>query len=224
VWFVDVEMPGSDGLELVRQLRSDGVAKAVVMMLMPSEMEHQVSACQELAVPYIRKPAFRADVIDAALQAIGHRQVVLRKRADDDVDEISPDEPPVQTRVLHVVLAEDNAVNRKFTARMLEHHGHKVTPLPDGKDVLEAVKKGNVDIILMDIEMPEVDGMTATKQVRDWERTNGGHVPIIAMTGRDAADDRTLCIEAGMDEHLTKPVSPDDLFETIARRVPGFRK
>lgn len=224
VWFVDVELAGVSGLDLVRTLRSGGdPVKAIVMMLMPSEMEHHVTACQELGVPYVRKPVFRADLVDAALQAIGRRQVVVRKRADDE-EEVSPDEPPVQARVLQVILAEDNAVNRKFTARMLEHRGHKVVALPDGKEVLETVKKGNIDIILMDIEMPEVDGVTATRQVREWERANGGHVPIIAMTGRDAADDRKQCIAAGMDEHLTKPVSPDDLFETISRRVPGFQK
>ena len=118
-----------------------------------------------------------------------------------------------------ILLAEDNAVNQRVATAMLTKRGHEVDVVGNGVDAVKAVKSRAYDLVLMDIQMPELDGLEATRQIRAWERRHGGHVPIVAMTAHAMKGDREKCLRAGMDEYLSKPVRGPQLFEMIQRVV-----
>jgi CheY-like chemotaxis protein len=130
---------------------------------------------------------------------------------------------PRQTRRYRILLAEDNLINQMVAKRMLENQGHTITTARDGKETLEIWKRGTFDLVLMDLHMPVMDGLKATASIRRQERTqkDSGHIPIIAMTARVLAGDRELCMEAGMDGYIPKPLDPEFMFGTIDRVVNG---
>ncbi|MYM99253.1 response regulator, partial [Duganella vulcania] len=121
---------------------------------------------------------------------------------------------------LRVLLAEDNPVNQRLAVRLLEKLGHRVTLVDSGLAVLERASHGDHDLILMDVQMPGLDGLAATRQIRQREAAQGGHVPIIAMTARAMAGDRERCLEAGMDDYLAKPVDSQQLRAMLLRYQP----
>src|SRR5262249_56704176 len=109
-------------------------------------------------------------------------------------------------RRLRLLLAEDNAVNQRLAATLLERRGHKVTIANNGREALDALAARSFDVVLMDVQMPEMGGFEATRVIRERERATGAHLPIIAMTAHAMKGDRERCLEAGMDEYLTKPL------------------
>ena len=123
------------------------------------------------------------------------------------------------TKRLHILLAEDNRVNQLVAARMLEKMGHSVSVADDGKEALSAFESDSFDLVLMDVQMPRMDGFEATKAIRERERHTGGHVPIVALTAHATGEDRDECVARGMDGYLTKPINRRrllDLIECIA--------
>ena len=122
-------------------------------------------------------------------------------------------------RRLRILLAEDNAVNRKVVVSMLEKRGHDVTVAQDGNKAVAALKAEGFDLVLMDIQMPEMDGFEATAAIRDAERSNGTHTTIIAMTASAMQGDRERCLQAGMDGYIAKPVKSEELFRAVEEAV-----
>ncbi len=118
---------------------------------------------------------------------------------------------------LRILVAEDNPVNQRLALRLLEKMGHRITLVDNGIDALERAMQGSFDLILMDVQMPELDGLSATRRIRQWEVARGGHVPIIAMTARAMQGDRDRCLEAGMDDYLSKPIDSDRLRRLVSR-------
>ncbi|MBC7684048.1 MAG: response regulator [Bdellovibrionales bacterium] len=118
---------------------------------------------------------------------------------------------------LRILLAEDNPVNQRLALRLLEKMGHRITLVDNGLDALERTMQGGYDLVLMDVQMPELDGLTATRRIRQWERVHGGHVPIVAMTARAMQGDRERCLEAGMDDYLSKPIDSEQLRQLVSR-------
>ena len=118
---------------------------------------------------------------------------------------------------MKVLLAEDNAVNRTLAKRLLEKHGHTVVLAVNGREALEALERESVDLVLMDVQMPEMDGLEAMAAIREKEKTSGGHIPIIALTAHAMKGDREKCLAAGADDYLTKPIQTAALFETVDR-------
>ncbi|MES2901123.1 MAG: ATP-binding protein [Pseudomonadota bacterium] len=118
---------------------------------------------------------------------------------------------------LHILLAEDNPVNQRLALRLLEKMGHRISVAGNGIDALERATQGGIDLILMDVQMPELDGLSATRRIRQWEAEHGGHLPIIAMTARAMAGDRERCLEAGMDDYLSKPIDSERLRQLVSR-------
>jgi PAS domain S-box-containing protein len=118
---------------------------------------------------------------------------------------------------LRILLAEDNPVNQRLALRLLEKMGHRVTLVDNGADALERGMHGGFDLVLMDVQMPDMDGLTATRHIRQWELLHGGHVPIIAMTARAMAGDRERCLEAGMDDYLSKPIDSERLRHLVGQ-------
>jgi CheY-like chemotaxis protein len=118
---------------------------------------------------------------------------------------------------LHVLLAEDNVVNQRLAVRLLEKWGHTVTVAGTGKEALTALAQQACDLVLMDVQMPEMDGLEATVAIRAQECKTGTHVPIIAMTAHAMQSDVEQCLAAGMDAYIAKPIRPDDLYAAITR-------
>jgi CheY-like chemotaxis protein len=112
-------------------------------------------------------------------------------------------------------LAEDNIVNQRLAVRLLEKMGHSVVVADNGKNAIEEFRKGNFDIILMDVQMPEMDGLSATREIRQFELDDGGHIPIIAMTAHAMKGDKQACFDAGMDSYLAKPFKAEGLLKVI---------
>jgi PAS domain S-box-containing protein len=123
--------------------------------------------------------------------------------------------------ILRVLIAEDNAVNRRLAVRQLEKYGHLVKAVSNGSEAVETSSQYTFDVILMDVHMPEMDGIQATRAIRQRERTSGLHVPIIALTAGAMTQDRDACLEAGMDAYVSKPIYPAELLATVSR-VLGF--
>jgi len=119
-------------------------------------------------------------------------------------------------RRLNVLLAEDNPVNQKLATRLLQKMGHSVTVVENGRQALAALEKNEFDVILMDIQMPEMDGLETTAEIREREKSQDGtHIPILAMTAHAMAGDRERCLEAGMDGYVSKPVNVQELVEAM---------
>jgi CheY-like chemotaxis protein len=122
---------------------------------------------------------------------------------------------PHFTRELRVLLVEDNAVNQKLAVRLLEKHGHRVTVAGNGREALEALERDRFDAVLMDVQMPDMNGLEATAAIRRNERGTNRHIPVIAMTAHAMRGDREECLESGMDAYLTKPIRAQELLETL---------
>jgi CheY-like chemotaxis protein len=131
-----------------------------------------------------------------------------------------PPDAPRLLRSLRVLLVEDNAVNRLIATRLLEKLGHQVVTAENGRIAVEVVQREPFDVVLMDVQMPEMDGIEATRTIRRWERFAGGRVPIVALTAHAMRGDEVRCLECGMDGYLTKPIDRKQLQEHLARSLP----
>jgi len=120
-------------------------------------------------------------------------------------------------RRLHILLAEDNAVNQRLAVRLLEKRGHTVMAVGNGQEALDALLHQHFDLVLMDVQMPEMDGFEATAAIREHEQYSGSRMPIIAMTAHAMQGDRERCLAAGMDDYVVKPMKPADLYAAIER-------
>ncbi len=141
----------------------------------------------------------------------------------DDIDMITRHWLRERRRELRVLLAEDSPINQKLAVRLLARRGHEVTVVDDGRKAVEAFKDGEFDIILMDIQMPELDGFGATAEIRELEAATGGRVPIVALTAHAMAGDETRCLEGGMDAYVSKPFRPEELFVAVEQLAKGAR-
>src|SRR5262249_50905337 len=122
---------------------------------------------------------------------------------------------------LRILLAEDNIVNQRLVVRLLEKHGHTMIVASTGREVLAALAQQPIDLVLMDVQMPEMDGLEATAAIREQERQHGGHLPIIALTAHAMKGDQERCLASGMDDYISKPITAQALSTTIARVING---
>jgi CheY-like chemotaxis protein len=216
---LDAQMPEMDGFALAEYIkRHPSYRAATIMMLSSAGQRGDAMRCRELGVAaYLTKPVRQSELMDAILTALGTRAQTEAKPAL--VTRHSLRESQNRLRVL---LAEDNAVNQLVALRLLERFGHTVTVAANGKKALEAWEKGGFDAILMDVQMPEMNGWEATRAIREKERSTGGRIPIIAMTAHAMKGDDERCFAAGMDDYLTKPIRTEELM-TVLEKV-GARK
>ncbi len=169
----------------------------------------------------VTKPVKQSDLLEALQAALA-----LQPETSPPTTRLSPDRcvKAKGWKPLHVLLAEDNAVNLKLASRLLEKRGHSVTVASNGKEALEALAKGSFDAVLMDLQMPEMGGIEATSVIRSDEKRTERHVPIIAMTANAMSGDRERCLEAGMDGYISKPIQRDVLFETLESLALGLKR
>jgi len=146
---------------------------------------------------------------------VGQAPVAGKKTHPGGPEAVAP--AVAATPPLRVLLAEDNPVNQVLAVRLLEKQHHKVTVARTGAEAVAAVKQGGFDLVLMDVQMPEMDGLEATGIIREWEGTAGGHLPIVAVTAHAIKGDEERCLRAGTDAYISKPINPKQLFEVISR-------
>ena len=215
---IDCQMPDVDGFVLMQQIKGRAAMAATPLIMLTSPAKPQQTArCRELNLVALGKPVNQAELAQAALQALG--QAVKTETVEAAVATASL---VALQQSLRILLAEDNPVNQKVAARILEKQGHDVKIAGNGRAALDEWEKHEFDLILMDVQMPEMDGLEATMAIRRRELATGAHIPIIALTAHAMVQDREICLSAGMDGYLTKPIRTEELFREI-RRLGSFK-
>jgi CheY-like chemotaxis protein len=183
------------------------------MMVTSSDQFGDAQRCKDIGVAaYLVKPVRQAALRDAVLAALDASRRPVEKAAPAAAAPAGP--------ALRILLAEDNVVNQRVAMGLLTKAGHTVTLAENGKLALDAMDRATFDLVLMDMQMPEMSGADAIAAIRERERRTGGHVPIIALTAHAMKGDRERCLDAGADDYLSKPVIPSALYERIAATVP----
>jgi two-component system, sensor histidine kinase and response regulator len=212
---VDGQMPGIDGFTLVKQIQArPELASTIVVMLTSIGQKGDAARCRELGIAaYLVKPARQNELLETLCR-------VLRKSPDVEALVLVTRHTLREERGrLQILLAEDNAVNQTLAVRQLEKRGYAVTVAGDGRAAVAALEKQFFDLILMDVQMPEMDGFQATAAIRAKEQPGGRRQPIIAMTAHALKGDQDRCIAAGMDGYVSKPIRTADLFAAIEAAV-----
>ena len=208
----DVRMPDMDGFALVDRLREDPRWRELpVVLLTSSQVQNQFEQRrQRYALAQVAKPVKQSDLLNAITRAVGTRS---HERVRPSTS--SSDRTGSQLPRLRILLAEDSLMNQKLVLGLLQGR-HDVTVVSDGQAAVDSVAADSFDVVLMDVQMPVLDGLEATRVIRRSERATDRHVPIIAMTARALKGDRERCLAAGMDHYIPKPIRAARLFETIA--------
>jgi signal transduction histidine kinase/CheY-like chemotaxis protein len=216
----DAHMPDIDGFGLIENIRQDPLFANVRIVILTSGGERGDAArCQKVGVAaYLSKPFERLELRDVLLHVLARDPAKPENRAL-----VTRHALQEQRQSLFFLVAEDNAVNQRLIARLLEKMGHSVVLAQNGREAIEALDKQHFDIVLMDVQMPKMDGFEATKRIREKE-ASGTHLPIIALTAHAMQGDEERCLACGMDGYVTKPIKLEELFSVIEKVVPGTNR
>lgn len=218
----DMHMPRMDGFDLIQRIREKpGMAPATIMMLTSGGQLGDARRCEELGVAaHLLKPVRQAELRDALIRALrgpaGSRTTI--GPAGNQPLAVRSESTP-----LRVLLAEDNGVNQLLAVRLLEKRGHSVTVTSNGREALDALASASYDLVLMDVQMPEMSGIEATMELREREKLTGRHQPVVALTAMVIKGDKEKCLVAGMDGYLSKPIRQqelDEILDSYAIRIP----
>jgi len=219
----DMHMPKMDGFNLIRRIREKpALVTATIMMLTSGGHRDDSRQCDELGVAArLLKPVRQSELRDAMIRALNPED----KFADTLAPEITAlSQRRDSARQLRVLLAEDNPVNQLLATRLLEKRGHHVKVTGNGREALDALKKDRYDLVLMDVQMPEMDGIEATIALREMERESGVRQPVVALTAMVIKGDRERCIAAGMDGYLSKPIRQHELDEVLDGYIANIKR
>jgi signal transduction histidine kinase/HPt (histidine-containing phosphotransfer) domain-containing protein len=218
---IDADMPAIDGFDLVRQIRGRFAGKVwhQVMLLTSGDRSGDVARCEKLGLDaYVMKPVNQSELFDTLVE-------VLRAPGDDGREAAAQcDVAGTDVSGLRVLLAEDSLYNQKLAVALLERKGHQVIVANNGVEAVQFARTQPFDIVLMDVQMPEMDGLQATRMIREGQADSGRRLPIVAMTAQAMKGDREKCLAAGMDDYLTKPVRAAQLYEKINSVVGRTRE
>jgi len=210
---IDAVMPVMDGITLAQMIRQRETTPMPRLLLLSSATGANRQGETEFD-HVLTKPVKPSDLLEAITLVLGAQSVQLStpvKRAS-----ISK-----TTRPLRILLAEDGLTNQRFAVDLLENCGHSVAIANNGREAVESTARESFDVVLMDVQMPEMDGLEATRRIRDRERDDVKRLPIIAMTAHAMKGDREQCLEAGMDAYISKPIRVQDLLHTLETIEPG---
>jgi len=209
---LDLDLPGMDGMMLGRAIRDQPGASLLPLLFLGSSLERMEQASLSGFAACVTRPIRQANLVSAVSRALG-----LGQRT----------EPKEIVGAGHVLVAEDNMTNQKVARLLLERLGCRVDTVSDGREAVKAVKAGRYDLVLMDCQMPELDGYEATRAIRSAEALLGvRRTPIIALTANALPGEREICLAAGMDDYMSKPVSIEVLTNLVARWIgsPSARR
>jgi PAS domain S-box-containing protein len=206
----DVHMPDMDGFDFVKAVRDDpAIGRVAVMILTSGGRRGDGQRCRDLGIgAYLLKPVSRVELIEAAVMALSGPSDHLNK-----TQLITRHTFREEKKTFRILLAEDNPVNQEVASAMLRKRGHEVDIVGNGVEAVDAARKKSYDVVLMDLQMPEMDGMRATAEIRKIPRERP--IPIIAVTANALSGERERCLAAGMDDYLAKPFKPTDLFAVV---------
>jgi two-component system, sensor histidine kinase and response regulator len=215
----DMHMPNMDGFGVIERIQQNpGLSAATIMMLSSGGHGGDAARCQALGVAaYLLKPVRQAELREAIVRALG--TIPAPVPASMITQKKLREERVAAGESLTILLAEDNLVNQKLTVRLLEKRGHTVSLAENGREAVNLLQHQKFDLVLMDVQMPEMDGVTATSVIREREQKTGGHQPIVAMTALVTASDRERCLAVQMDGYLTKPIRAPQLDEILDHYV-----
>jgi two-component system sensor histidine kinase/response regulator len=213
----DLHMPGMDGFGLVEEIRrKPGSTRIPILMLSSGSQPSDRARCRDLSIAaYLTKPVQPSELLDALLDELA-KEKPERPKGITLPQPIGGEGDP-----LKVLIAEDNAVNRLLARRLLEKHGNTVRVVENGQEALVAIEQERPDLVLMDVQMPVMDGLEAIHAIRAEEQTSGLHLPIVALTAHAMKGDRERCLSAGADEYLAKPIRAAELFAALGRMRAG---
>jgi two-component system sensor histidine kinase/response regulator len=209
---LDKTLPTTDVFAASRTILHDPSSRpALVMMLASDNIAEDFASCRNSGISrYLVKPVKESDLINVILAALGQESVDAKESRPPAPADLNAPVP-----LLRILVAEDNVTSQLIVKTKLEKVGHTVRMAANGREAVRMAKEGVYDLILMDFEMPEMNGLEATRLIREMERTSGKHIPIIAMTAYAMKEDKEKCLEAGMDAYLSKPVKLDELHKTV---------
>jgi CheY-like chemotaxis protein len=211
----DAMLPGIDGFTLAEWLKNDAkLAGPIILMLSASQRHSQPKRCQGLGALSLEKPISQSALFNLVAEALGIQQQAVQ--AADSVPAAISQAP---SRLLHLLLAEDTPANQRVVTYILGKRGHTVEVVQDGQQALDAVARRDFDAVLMDVQMPVMDGFLATQAIRALADPKKARLPIIAMTAHALKGDAARCLTAGMDGYISKPVKAEELIELIERLV-----
>jgi two-component system, sensor histidine kinase and response regulator len=218
----DVMMPGVDGFQLALRIKEEpDLARAAVILLSSADKQYDGARCRQAGVAaYLSKPVKHSELLDAILMALDPSTTVT-PRQNLGGHQGQQTNVPGRSRPLCVLLVEDNATNQLLAVSLLEKAGHTVGTAKNGNEALACVAQRCFDVVLMDIQMPEMDGFEATARIREREQATGQRVPIVAMTAHAMKGDRERCLAAGMDGYISKPIQAAVLYQTLAAFAPA---
>ncbi|MCS7471523.1 response regulator [Stieleria sp. ICT_E10.1] len=214
---LDAMMPEMDGFELAERIHADQrIDRCTLVMISSAARPGDADRCRELGIlRYMTKPVVQSELLETLLDVFGERAAQDRTSQPDSVDQAEP------STGLKILLAEDGLVNQRVAVGLLQMRGHFVTIANNGKEAVDAVRNERYDVVLMDVQMPEMDGLEATIAIRELEQPNGRHTPIIAMTAAAMKGDREKCLQVGMDGYISKPIDPEQLSSTLQQISPA---
>ena len=218
---LDIIMPDMNGFAVAEIIRQDPeLAKTKIIVISSADSKDYDDLYKKLDISaYLLKPVKTSALLDTILSVLNTVPLDSRKNIP-----ISIYSTLKSDHHLHILLAEDNVVNQKLAVRILQKFGHSVTVANNGNEVLNMLENGSHHLILMDLQMPEMDGFQATTIIRQEEKITGKHIPIIAMTAYAMKGDRERCLEAGMDDYVSKPIQAELLFEAIENTISDRTK
>ncbi len=212
----DKQMPNMDGFTLVEQIRGRPEISATNVIMMSSGAHRgDMTRCQELGFSaYLTKPVRQIELRDAIARSLDRRENRTESKAAAPIKDRRAAQ---QATALHVLLAEDNMVNQRLATHLLENRGHRVTVARNGQEAITLLEQSSYDLVLMDVQMPLIDGLEATRVIRKREIETGMHQGIVALTAHAVKGDQERCAEAGMDGYLAKPIRPEELDAVLQR-------
>ncbi len=219
----DMHMPHMDGFAFVEEIRQrPELSTATIMMLTSAGHRGDAARCEELGVSaYLLKPIRQSELREAVARVLGARE---HEGAIPLITRFSLQDAREPDAYLSVLLAEDNLVNQRLAVRLLEKRGHRVVVAATGLEALQALEKESFDLVLMDVQMPEMDGLEATVAIREREKVSGLHQPVVALTAHAMKGDREKCLASGMDGYLSKPIRPQELDNILQSYVANRMK
>jgi len=229
VAIVDVHMPEMDGFALAEQIRADAeLAHLPIVFLISAIADTEIERCERVhGTARLMKPVMRSELNDALLRAFERSGALASApEAQGETDGDTGDQADaLRLPKLRILLVEDSAANRKLTLAILAREGQSAVVAVNGRRAVELFARETFDIVLMDVQMPEMDGLEATAAIRAAEQEGGrnGHVPIVAMTAHAMHGDRETCLAAGMDDYVSKPIRRRDLVRALARAATAGR-
>ena len=209
---LDDTLPGVDSYELAAQIRKSPRLGVQAVIVLGSALRREADRLDSGVLSCVTKPAKQSELLDAVRSAFGISSRSGARRAPAESEAAQKIKP-----ALEILLVEDNPVNRRLAQHVLEKEGYRVVAADNGAAALKTLERRRFDLVLMDVQMPRMDGIETTAAIRNREKVTGGYIPIVALTAHAMVGDRERCLKAGMDGYLIKPIQPAMLLEAVER-------